>query len=161
MLKRVIIVALLIGVIAAAVWILSGPKKELATLIQWSKDEATGQIVPIFLVYYKWDGVKDWSETWMIFPKEEKWWVIDIREFTTTGTQQNLERSLQHRRHAFSQEFNEMWISDRRFQPAPSRYEAVMMGVGFNVLFTAEKDAFRNVLRGTQAFDEGDLSPEE
>jgi len=161
MLKRIVIVVLFIGIVAAGVWILSGPKKELSTSIQWSKDEATGQIVPLFCVYYKWDGVENWSPTWIVFPKQDKWWIVDIRIFIVPGTQKYTLQSFGQNWRKYSHPFDEKWTSNRYFMPAPTRYQAVMIGLGFNVLFTLEEDAFSDVLKGTQAFDEGWLRPEE
>ncbi len=157
---KLILVGICISIIIAGWWIYNGPQKEVSKKIQWSIEEETRNEVPLFLLHYKWDGVEENDPTWMIFPKEGKWWVVDLRDVMRLYSEVKSESDLREKIRKYRQEFTFNWIENRKFEPKASRYEAVMTALGFNMLFGTERHALFDFLEGTKDFDEGRLRPD-
>ena len=154
---KLILAGISILIIVAGWWIYEGPRKDVSKKIQWSIDEETKKEVPLFHLHYKWNGVEEKDPLWMIFPKEGKWWVVDLIDVMRVYSEVISESELRDRVKKYRQEFTSSWIENRRFEPKASRYEAVMTALGFAMLFHAERDAFFDLLEGTKDFDEGRL----
>ena len=155
---KLIATVVIIIVVLGGYWIANGPKKEVSKKIQWSLDDATKEKVPIFLLHYKWNGIEESDPTWMIFPKEGKWWVVDLRNLTHTHSRS--ESDIKKEVKKYWQEFTPQWIETHGFEPKASRYEAVMTALGFNMIFNFEKSAFRDFLKGIDDFRTGVLRPD-
>lgn len=157
--KFKLIVAVVIVIVAlGGYWIVKGPKKEVSKKIQWSLDDETKKKVPIFLLHYKWNGIEESDPTWMIFPKEGKWWIVDLRNLDHTYSK--AESDIKKEVKKYRQELTSPWIEKCGFEPKASRYEAVMTALGFNMLFSLEKSAFRDFLGGIDDFRTGELRPD-
>lgn len=157
---KLILAGILISILVAGWWIYTGPQKDVSKKIQWSIDEETGKEVPIFLLHYKWNGVEENDPTWVIFPKEGKWWVVDLRDVIRIYPEVKSESELRNKIRKYTEEFTYSWIKNRRFEPKASRYEVIMTALGFNMLFSTERHAFFDFLEGTKDFDEGRLRPD-
>jgi hypothetical protein len=158
---KLILAGICISIILAGWWIYKSPQKDVFKKIQWSIDEATGKEVPLFELYYKWDEVEENDPTWMIFPKEGKWWVVDLRDVMRLYSEVKPKSDLYDKIRKYRQEFTHTWIENRKFQPKASRYEAVMTTFGFSILFSIERHAFSDILEGTKDFSEGRLYPDQ
>lgn len=152
----IIIVALIFG----GYWIINGPKKEVINKIQWVIDEETNAIVPIFLIHYKWNGIEKTDPTWMIFLKEGKWWVIDMRDMSHILVYSKDKSDFNEQLRKYWQEFTHSWIEKRMFDPKGSRYEAFMTAFGFQMIFDFEKSCFRDIPKGINDFKSGKLRPD-
>lgn len=157
---KLILAGIFILIFVAGWWVYQGSQKDISKKIQWSIDEETRKEVPLFLLHYKWNGVEENDPTWMIFPKEGKWWVVDLRDLMLIYSEVKSESELRDKIRKYRQEFTYSWIENRKFEPKASRYEAIMIALGFNMLFNTERYAFFDFLEGTKDFDEGRLRPD-
>ena len=140
-------------------WIYEAPQKDISQKTKWAVDEETKREVPLFELYYKWDGVEETDPTWMIFPKEGKWWVLDSRDVMRVYSEVRPESELREKVKQYRDEFTHSWIEDRRFQPKASRFEAVMTALGFRMFFRTEQKGFVDFLKSAKDFDKGQLRP--
>ena len=158
--KHVIGIIVAILVISIGFWIFSGPKKKLITNIEWSIDEETKDLVPIFEIYYSWDGIQDQLPRWMVLPKNDKWHIADFRKLLDVMKEQHSsQEELKSHLLKQSETFNSSWIFQHRFEPSPSRWEFVLLCMGFKPTFSLEKNVFYSVLKQTIEFDKGNLMP--
>ena len=157
---KLILVGICISIIIIGWWIYNGPQKEVSKKVQWSIDEETGNEAPLFLLHYKWDGVEENDPTWIIFQKEGKWWVVDLRDVMRLYSKVKSESDLREKLRKYRKKFTFNWIETRKFEPKASHYETVMIALGFDMLFSTERHAFFDFLEWTKDFDEGRLRPD-
>lgn len=151
----VILIFLMVSVFAVVAYVWRGAHKSLTSEIQWVRDNNTEEVVPIFSVHYSWNKQKEHDPTWMIFPKNKKWLVVDLRKPPSDfmGSQNKLLK--------YAGNFNSEWIETKQFQAKPDRYEIVLMVLGFEHFFGKERTELRGILRGTRNFDRGLLKSDE
>ena len=160
--KQIIRIIIAILIISIGIWIFSGPKKKLNTNIQWSIDDDTNDLVPIFEIYYSWDDIQNQLPRWMVVPKNDKWYIADfLKLMDVMQEQHSSQEQLKSRLLERSEIFNISWISQHRFEPSPSRWETALLCTGFKPTFSLEENVFYSVLKQTIEFDEGNLMPSE
>lgn len=137
MTKKLPILLLCLGFLAFLVyWAgVAAPTKEVISKKQMRVDDGTQEIVPIYSVYCKWNGKEQEDPQWVVFKKYGKWRVLDLSEVKDIEA-------------AFNQaaDFNGSWVYDYGFSPQPSRYQSLMMMVGFQPTFTDETHVFNSIL---------------
>jgi hypothetical protein len=155
--SKIIFIIFLSLFILCGYWIYNGPRKGITTQVQWSIDEESNELVPIFSIYYEWNGLKESEAKWMIFPKDRKWWVIDIRDIEHVLSRYKNELDFKEEMKRYWNEFTYSWIENSKFEPKITRYEAVMTAFGFKMIFNLEKSAFDDVQKGIKDFKSGKL----
>src|SRR5688572_5823187 len=80
-LKPVLITLGVLSVLAFLVyWAgIAAPKKALVFERELGKDRASGQAVPLYSIYYEWDGVRQVEPWWMVYYKLSEWKVLPVR----------------------------------------------------------------------------------
>ena len=143
-----VIVILLIGY-----WIYNGPAKELSYDIVWSIEEETKNEIPVFQLYYVWNGIRESEPTWTVLPKNGKWRVLDMSYVRRIIDPKNILLD------EFP-EYKSSWVENLKFDGKGTRGEAVMQLIGFYPTFSLERRRFHQVLDDIDNFERGVLTPE-
>lgn len=140
--KLKIIIGVLIGIVVLSFLIywagITAPKKEVVLEEEMVKDNITNEAVTIYGVYYKWDGVKQQVPWWIIFKEKGEWKVLGTKYLDLTKSPE------ENRKDAIK--FNFEWISLYKFEPQSTRYQAILLLVGFQPFYEDEKTVFSEVL---------------
>jgi hypothetical protein len=99
------------------------------------EEDATGEIVPVYSVHYKWNGIEQQDPQWIIFKKQRVWKVLELNKII------NLKEALNH-----TVDFNASWVEKYGFSPQLSRYESLTATLGFQPTFSEEKAVFYQIL---------------
>ena len=158
--NKLIAIGALIFLFVLVKWVWEGPRKSLVSNIQWAVDNDTKKEIPIFSVYYCRNGKEDSNPTWMIFLKNGKWRVIDIREVSDPLSGPLSASNLSGELLNHANNFDHGWIENKQFEGRASRYEVLLVALGFNPLWAKEQTEFLRILDGTKNFDEGRLKPD-
>ena len=131
----------------------SAPDKEVVFVKQMEYVESSGELAPIYSIYYEWDGVR----------QEEPWWAV-ARMFQEDdplsgrlvvmylGLSQTKEEMRRNTR-----EFDEDWLrellSSDSSQPQRTRWQTLSYWLGFRIIYRDEYNAFASVLHDARKQD--------
>lgn len=120
---------------------ISAPKKELVIKKRLGEDIYTTQIIPLYEVYYKWDG-KVQDDPWWVILKTSKtgaeWKVVQLKDMRTTT---EAEEILKH-----AMRFDSRWVNGYKLSTQPSRYQTILLFLSIQPLFSEERDVFYQLL---------------
>lgn len=137
--KIVILFGLILSIGISFYWVgIGSPKKEMIFEKQLVRDIANNKIVPLYYVYYEWDGIRQDEPWWMIFKKHGEWLVVEYKDMNSTTNDKDILRC--------STKFGHNWIWDYGFSAQPTRYQTILLALGFQPTFSDEKDIFLHIL---------------
>lgn len=144
------LIGVLIGVIVLLVLIywagIVAPRKEVVLKKEMVEDIVTHEILLLYKVYYKWDGVEQQYPRWLIFNKESEWKVLEFKDI-------NLAISSEENR-KFAVKFDSGWFMNYKFSPQPTRYQTILSILGFQPIYDEEKGVFFDILHQIKELQE-------
>ena len=127
---------------------ISAPKKELVIKKRLGEDIYTTQIIPLYEVYYKWDG-KVQEDPWWVILKTSKagaeWKVVQLKDIHATTDPEEILKHVMR--------FDSKWVNGYQFSAQPSRYQIILLLLSIQPLFSEEKDIFYNILDEVEEFE--------
>lgn len=139
--KKSIILSIVIIVIGFLIyWAgLTSPKKEVVSKKEMVQDVDTKEVLPLYSIYYKWDGKQQKNASWMIFKKYDVWRVIELKNINTARTREDILK--------FAVRFDYKWIDSYGFSAQPSRYQIILMILGAQpTLSSAQPSRYQTIL---------------
>jgi hypothetical protein len=117
---------------------LASPKKEMVLKKELNEDMVTGEVLTLYEVFYKWDGVEQQVPWWIMYQNHGEWMVLEFKNFDPDkGPEEN-------RKHAVK--FDLGWIEYYKFLPQSTRYQMVLKMLGFQPTYDEEKKVFFEIL---------------
>lgn len=114
---------------------ITAPRKEVILEKEMVEDIDTNEVLPLYKVYYRWDRAVKKDLWWMIFKKKGKWKVIEVKRI------KSIEEAMK-----LSVKFNNSWIDNYKFIPHPTRYQRILLILGFQPTYKDEKKVFSEIL---------------
>ncbi len=136
--RKMILLTVCLSFLASLVyWVgIAAPKKEVILKRDPHIDDSTQEIVTIYAIYYRWDGIEEKEPWWVVFKKYGEWKVLALNDVNDAKEAFN-----------YVVDFNSSWVDNYRFSPQSSRYQSLLMTLDFQPTFSDEKSVFFEILR--------------
>lgn len=145
-LKTLIVVSIIIIIVLFLIyWAgISAPRKEVILKTKIVESLYSHEVSTSYGVYYKWNGVEQQEPWWVIVKTKGEWMVVHLKDVADNNFEE-IQR--------YTVKFDIKWINDYKFSPQPTRYQAILLLLGSQPLYSEEKKVFYNVLDQIKEFE--------
>lgn len=138
--KAFLLISIAIIVISALVyWLgIAAPRKVVLFKTKTVESVGTGEVFPLYGVFYKWNGVEQQEPWWIVFKINGEWKIARLKDVITGKSKEESQRSFVR--------FDSKWVSQNQFSAQPTRYQTMLLLLGFRPLYEDEIVVFSSIL---------------